>query len=230
MEILGDPADGPADRGPDRSRDRGGPVFEASLDEPVAGHGTNGFERVNGFDRAGFDGAGGFDRVRGPGSPVQQTPVPGTAAGVPPGAAPEAPPHGPVDGAVDDAQPAWSLARLAGSVLTAEALGLTGVVLVLGALVGFPSPYLWADTSGTGPVFDPRAQVDFVGRASGLLALLALASGCGAVLRLGPRPSAAARALAGAAVVLGALLLLYAGALLWRYSGLPEVQPPVDAL
>jgi hypothetical protein len=107
------------------------------------------------------------------------------------------------------------------ATLTSEALGLTGVLLVLAGVFGFPSPFLWAEYGAETLGYDPRDAAEFAGRATALLALLATGLGVVAVLRLGARPTGAGRALAGAAVLAGVLLLLYAAALLWHVSGMP---------
>ncbi len=121
------------------------------------------------------------------------------------------------------------LSQVVAATLTSEALGLTALLLVLAGVIGFPSPFLWAEYGAEGPGYEPRDASEFSGRATGLLALLATGLGVTAVLRLGARPTPLARGLAGAAVLAGILLLGYAAALLWHVAGVP-VTPQTPAV
>ncbi len=111
-------------------------------------------------------------------------------------------------------------------VTSPEALAVTGLLVHVSAIMGFPSVTVWS-TIVLGPDSgSARPLASAIVTVIAVLAAVGTALGGAAVLRLGPRASRLATGLAGAAVLLGFLLLLAAGAMLWYLSGLPPESGP----
>jgi hypothetical protein len=147
-------------------------------------------------------------RVEPDDAPGDAGPDAGTApardTGTPADTAPSAPiaPATPADAT----GPVGLRALLLGTIASAEALALTGVIVAIGTSVNSLTSML----AFLSPTSTPRDQLDAFAMAYALGGILAAALGVAACLRLRPHSNQVVRGLAGAAVLLGVLLLVLA--------------------
>jgi len=144
----------------------------------------------------------------------------------PPGGLPAATPPATTPQAAAAAAPAAPLTvrnQLVGTIASAEAMGVAGVLMAFGTSIS-SLPMLLAFTSGTDT---PRGQYEAFAMTFALGGLVALALGVAACLRLRAESHQLVRGLAGAAVILGIVLVVLAAFVTIQASGLPaaEIDP-----
>jgi hypothetical protein len=149
------------------------------------------------------------------GDPRVATPPGGIPAAAPPGGAPPAAQPVP-------AAPQSVRNQLVGTVASPEAMGVAGVLMAFGTSVS-SLPMLLAFTSGTNT---PRSQYESFAMTFALGGLVALALGAAACLRLRPDSHPLVRGMAGAAVILGIVLVVLAAFVTIQASGLPAEFDP----
>jgi hypothetical protein len=150
----------------------------------------------------------------------------GVAAAPPPGGLPTAtPPAGTPQVAAAPPVPAAPLsprAQLVGTITSAEAMGVAGVLMAFGTSVS-SLPMLLAFTSNTDT---PRGQYETFAMTFALGGLVAVALGAAACLRLRADSHPLVRGMAGAAVILGIVLVVLAAFVTIQASSLPA---PIDS-
>jgi hypothetical protein len=143
----------------------------------------------------------------------------GTAVATPPGGLPAAAPPGTPQAAAAPAvvAPLSPRAQLVGTITSAEAMGVAGVLMAFGTSVS-SLPMLLAFTSGTNT---QRDQYEAFAMTFALGGVLAIALGAAACLRLRPDGHPLVKGMAGAAVILGIALVVLAAFVTIQASSLP---------
>jgi len=142
----------------------------------------------------------------------------GPAVATPPGGLPAGTP--PAGTAAAPVAPLTVRDQLVGTVASPEAMGLAGVIMAFGTSIS-SLPMLLAFTSGTDT---PRGQYEAFAMTFALGGLVALALGVAACLRLRAESHQLVRGLAGAAVILGIVLVVLAAFVTIQASGLPAAE------
>jgi len=143
----------------------------------------------------------------------------GLATGTPPGRRPTAAPAGTPQAAAAalPAAPPTARAQLVGTIASSEAMGVAGVLMALGTSVS-SLPMLLAFTGGADT---PRSQYEMFATTFAIGGLLAVALGVAACLRLRSDSHPLVRGLAGAAVILGTVLVVLAAFVTIQAGDLP---------
>jgi hypothetical protein len=144
------------------------------------------------------------------GNPRVGTPPGGIPAATPPGGQPQAAQPVP-------AAPQSVRNQLLGTVASPEAMSVAGVLMAFGTSIS-SLPMLLTFASGTST---PRTQYDAFAMTFALGGLVAVALGVAACLRLRPDSHPLVRGMAGAAIILGIVLVVLAAFITIQASGVP---------